>query len=293
MAVPALACAAILVRWASEADPIAIAFWRVTIAAAVWTPAFLVTGKKKTSGISARQWKMMLIAGGFLCFHFATWTSSLFYTNVSSAVFMILIQPILIAIAAHYFLKERLNYWNVAAIITTLIGASLICGGDLELGPTYLFGDLLAFLGAIGSTGYLFIARLARPEREGKGSGIPIYRYLAPVYWTASVGLFVICLVKGIPLTPFSSQTWASLLALGLVSTVIGHSLLNWSLGYFPAFAVNIFIVGEPLGASLLAYLFLSEIPSAGLLAGAPLMILSVILVVFRPPGSGLESQDV
>ncbi len=288
----AYAWAAILIRWAQEASPLIIAFYRMVIASVAWTPMFFFwKSKEPARPFSPRQFRYMLIAGGFLCFHFATWTASLSYTTVASAVFLILLQPLLIAIAAHIILKERLNRWNVAAIFITLGGSFLIYHGDLQLGRQYFFGDILALIGAIGSTGYLFMARIARPDRQGAEPGIPLNRYLPVVYWTATIGLGFICLITGQSYAPYSFNTWMGLIALGLIPTVIGHSLFNWALRYLPAFSVNIALVGEPLGASLLAYFLLQEVPSKGLLLGAPLMILAVFLVFSFPPESGLPGS--
>ncbi len=285
-AVFAYAWAAVLIRWAGEASPFAIAFYRMLVASIVWTPAYWMgrVGHGKRNTVSRREIGLMILAGGFLCFHFATWISSLSYTTVASAVFLMLAQPIMVAIAAHFFLGERLNRVNILAFFTTIAGALLIFGGDLQLGPGFLRGDLLALIGAAGSGAYLFIARIVRPSRPGRSEGIPLYRYLPWVYWSATIGLLILCIVTGERLGPFTTQTWLALLALGLVPTVIGHSLFNWSLGYLPAFQVNIALVGEPIGASLLAFLLLAEMPSSGLFWGASLMILSVVLVYLKPP---------
>ncbi|MDP8206938.1 MAG: DMT family transporter [Candidatus Electryonea clarkiae] len=290
-AVMAYAWAAILIRWAEPAHPLAIAFWRVFIAAIVMTPFYWIGNPPDLPKTTKRQYLLMLLAGLFLCFHFATWITSLSYTTVATAVFLILLQPIFIAIAAHWLLQEHLNRWNIGAMLITVMGALLICGGDFQFESNHLFGSFLAFIGAIGSAGYLFIARVARPDRMSQGGGVRLNRYLPPVYWVAAIGMLIVCLVAKVELFPFPAKTWISLISLALIPTVIGHSLFNWALRYLPAFSVNISIVGEPVGASLLAFFLLAERPSAGLLIGAPLMILAVILVMLRPPGAGNVTQ--
>lgn len=288
LAVLTYAWASIFIRWASEAPPFTIAFYRMFFTTLVWLPFYFLKPKgERPAKSTPRQVRLMLLAGGFLCFHFATWITSLNYTTVASAVFLILAQPILVALAAHFFLRERMNAWNLLAIASMIAGALLIFGGDLRLGRGYLFGDILALLGAVGTSGYLYIARIARPDRAGRGAGVPLHRYLPPVYGTATVGLFLLCVATGQPFGPFTLKTWASLVALALIPTVIGHSLFNWSLRYLPALPVNIALVGEPIGASLLAFALLAESPSRGLLLGSPLMILAVLLVFLKPPSGG------
>ena len=284
LAMVAYAWAAILIRYAEEADPFVIAFYRMAVASVVWAP-FYWSGKRSTRKVkpTKRQWSLIVLAGVMLCLHFATWISSIRYTTVSSAVFLILTQPMMVAVAAHFILHEKLNRFHILSFLLTIIGAAFIFGGDLALNREYLFGDFLAFIGAAAAGAYLFIARLVRSDREEE-PGVPLQKYLPPVFAISALGLLVLCLVSGQPLGPFQRETWIALLLLGLVPTVIGHSLLNWSTRYLSALAVNISLVGEPIGASLLAYLLFTELPSIGLLVGSPLLILAVILVYLRPP---------
>ncbi|MFH0882898.1 MAG: DMT family transporter [bacterium] len=281
----AYAWAAILIRWAQEASPLVIAFYRMLIGTVVWAPFYFIHSRGTTPiKITGRQWRYMLLAGLGLCFHFATWITSISYTTVASAVFLIMTQPIMVAVAAHFILRERLNRISLVAMGMTVIGAFLIFGGDFSVSQRALFGDFLALLGAMGAGVYLFIARIVRPDREGGEQGVPLTRYLPVVYATATVGLGLLALIRGDRFGPFQPQTWWAMLALGLVPQVIGHSLLNWALKYLPALQVNITLVGEPIGASILAFLLLQESPSAGLLVGSPFLILAVFLIFRKPP---------
>lgn len=284
------ATAAPIIRWAGQdAGMLAVAFYRMLIASCVWVPVFLVSIRKYPRSMhpTPRQKKLIAVAGIFLGLHFALWTSAFAHTTVASATFLILTQPIMAAVAAHFYLKETLNRWNLLAMGLMLAGAFAIFGGDFMLGPGYLFGDMLALLGAAGSAGYLFMARIARPDRPGSGAGVPLGLYLPPVYGIATLLLGLICLVSGETMAGFSGSTWISFALLGLLPTVVGHSLFNWASRYLPAFSVNITVVGEPVGASLLVFFLFGEVPSRALLIGAPLMILAVLLVFLKPPQEG------
>jgi len=284
IAVISSAWAAIFVRFAAEASPLVIAFYRMLVASIFWIPFYWIWPVKKKVKPSNRDMWLMIVAGLALCFHFATWITSLTYTTVSSSVFLILTLPIMIAVAAHFFLGERLNRWHFFAFFLTLTGAFLIVGGDLKISGDYLIGDLLALAGAFFAGVYFFIARVVRPDKSDADTGIPLTRYLPLVYFVATVGLFLICIINGEKFVPFSNETWWALLALGLIPTVIGHSLYNWVLKHLPVLPVNISLVGEPIGASILAFLFFAENPTMGLFLGSPLLILAVLLVFLKPP---------
>ncbi|MCB2212642.1 DMT family transporter [bacterium] len=281
----AYAWAAIFIRWSEPAGPLAIAFYRMLVATTFWAPFYLMKRRRRDRiPPTRRQWVYMILAGIFLCLHFATWTSSLMYTSVASAVFLILTQPVMVAVAAHFILKERLTGLHWIALALAVIGAGIIFGGDISISRDYIFGDILALIGAFFAGAYLFMARLTRPDHEDGTPGVQLACYLVPVYGLSAVGLLIVTLAFGEPLGPFPKESWLAMLGLGLVPTVIGHSLFNFSLKHLSALPVNIALVIEPVGASLLAIVFFQEAPSQGLLIGSPILIVSVVMIFLRPP---------
>ena len=193
----------------------------------------------------------------------------------------------MVAIAAHFLLKERLNRFHIIGLVITIIGALIITWGDIQIKPEYMAGDILAFIGAGLAGAYLMMGRLVRPDHPEYGMGVPLHRYLPPVYFFATIGLLLLCYFNRETLTGFNSTTWLALLGVGLIPTVIGHSLFNWAIRYLPALPVNIALVGEPIGATLLAWWLFSETPAKGILVGGPLMIIAVILIYRTPQTIG------
>jgi drug/metabolite transporter (DMT)-like permease len=66
--------------------------------------------------------------------------------------------------------------------------------------------------------------------------------------------------------------------ALALLPTLAGHGLVNLSLRSLPAPTVGLFLLGEPLGASILGYLCFGEVPGAATLAGGVLVLAALVL---------------
>jgi drug/metabolite transporter (DMT)-like permease len=75
---------------------------------------------------------------------------------------------------------------------------------------------------------------------------------------------------------------WVILIA--VIPQLIGHSLINWSLGHLPASYVSLSLLGEPVGSALLALVVLQEHPSVIQTIGAIVIILGLILGT-RPTG--------
>ena len=59
---------------------------------------------------------------------------------------------------------------------------------------------------------------------------------------------------------------------------------MNRSLRVLPAPVVGLFLLGEPVGASILAYALFNEIPSQWTLTGGALVLAALVLVVL--PGT-------
>jgi drug/metabolite transporter (DMT)-like permease len=56
--------------------------------------------------------------------------------------------------------------------------------------------------------------------------------------------------------------------------------MFNWALRHLPASVVSTSFLGEPIGASLLAWLFLGEIPATMTLLGGSVIIVGLFLTM-------------
>ena len=61
---------------------------------------------------------------------------------------------------------------------------------------------------------------------------------------------------------------------------MIGHGLVNRSLRHIPAPTVGLFLLGEPIAASILAYAVFGEMPGLLTIAGGVLVLAALALVV-------------
>ena len=188
--------------------------------------------------------------------------------------------PIFVAIASYLLFRERLDRETILGIVVCLGGAALIGYGGWGLGPRPLLGNLLAFLGALAVAGYFLIGRKLR-----RGTGL--LTYISLVYSSAALVLLVSALAFGYSLRGYSMTTYAMLVLLALVPQLLGHSSLNWSLRFMPATMVTIAVLGEPVGATVLAYVILDEAPTV-IEVGGGILILAGIFIAFRKSRAGL-----
>jgi len=89
---------------------------------------------------------------------------------------------------------------------------------------------------------------------------LPVYTFLG--YGTSAIILLIAIAVSGIRITGFSPPVYLWLILLAVVPQLIGHSAFNWALRYVPASLVSIALLGEPIGSTILAMIFLRENPA-------------------------------
>ena len=233
---------------------------------------------------------LALVSGIFLAIHFATWISSLEYTTVASSVVLVTTTPLWVALMAPLLLRERLHPVVFAGIFLAMLGSAIVgladtCtiqGTSLACPPLAdfvrgkaFFGDLLALAGALAAAGYIIIGRRLRAR-------LSLVGYIFVVYGFAALALLAYLPLTGLPLFGYPPQAYLFFLLLGLVPQLIGHSSFNWALGYLPAAIVSITLLGEPVGATILALLILQETPTPLKLAGAVLILGGILISTYR-----------
>ncbi len=279
--VVAISCAAVLIRLA-DAPPLAIAAFRLGIASLVLLPLGLSLAGSEIRGLLTSQWRLLLLAGVLLALHFALWIASLSYTSVASSVVLVTATPLFVALASWIVFHERVRKATFLGIALSLAGASLIGYAGFRQADSALSGNVLALSAAIAMAGYLLVGRRLR-----RNAGL--LAYTSVVFTVAALVLLSAAAVTGTPLRGYSTATYGAMLALALVPQLMGHVSLNWALRYLPATMVTVAVLGEPVGASFLAWVALGEAPTALEFSGGVLMLLGVALAFLRggvaPPG--------
>ena len=273
LGVSAVSSAAVLIRMA-DAPALTIAAYRLVLASIVVVPIGLFTDWSALRLLTLKQWGLAAVSAACLAAHFAFWITSLEHTSVASSVIIVTANPILVAIGARLLLREAASPSVMVGIGMALFGGLVITVGDWDLGDRRLYGDFLAFLGAVAVAGYYIAGRSLR-ER------LSLFGYIAPVYGGAAVILLVVVMVTGTAMSGFSLETYGYLALVGVLPQLVGHSSLNWSLGYLPATLVATAVMAEPVGATLLAWVVLDETPPVATVAGGAL-VLSGVYVALR-----------
>jgi drug/metabolite transporter (DMT)-like permease len=279
--IAATSTASLFIRYAqAEAPSLAIAAWRMVFAALILAPVALTRRRAELRKLKRATLWAALLSGALLAVHFAAWITSLAYTSVASSVALVDTAPLWVALAAP-LIGERIPRWAWLGLALSLAGGIWVALSDAcSLSSTGLacpsaadffagqavWGDLLALVGGISAAGYLLVGRRVRV-------GLSLLSYIFLVYGMAACVLMTLLVFSGLPVIAYTPSTFGWFLLLALAPQLLGHSSYNWALGYLPAAFVSITLLGEPIASTALAWLFLSETPSALKLSGMALIL--------------------
>jgi drug/metabolite transporter (DMT)-like permease len=275
----AVSTASILIRL-TDAPPMTIATWRLFFSTLMLFPFFLVDGGwGKLRDMDGRDLLALTGVGVVLAVHFATWITSLSYTSVASSVIFVHVDPIFVALVSHFVLGERVSRRVTLGIGVAFFGASIIAIGDLGVGSENIVGDALSLVGAIALGLYIIAGRKLRQRLD-------LTMYVTPVYVVSAAVLALGSVVGGIPLLGYDSGVLLMFCVIALVPMIFGHTLYNWALKWISAPVVSISLLGEPVGASLLALLVLGETPSPLALLGGVVTLTGILVCAYKPMNS-------
>jgi drug/metabolite transporter (DMT)-like permease len=236
----------------ADAPALVTAAYRMGLTALILIPLAAWKAGDELRRLSFHDIKLAVLSGFFLALHFAAWISSLDYTAIANSVVLVNTIPLWVGLLTPVISKDRIRRATIISIIVSVIGAAIIGFGDFTTGGKAVWGDLLAVFGAVCAAVYLLCGRNLRRK-------LSLLSYVAICYGSAAVILWLVVLFLNLPITGYSTQTVAAFWAMALISQLIGHSSYNWSLKWFSTSLVAVFLLGEPIGGTLLAYIIFDE----------------------------------
>jgi len=219
------------------------------------------------------NWPWLVGIGVILSLHFSTWFQSLEMTSIPASVVLVDSSPIFTAILSTIFLGESLRRRSWAGILVAIAGAIFLVWIDYGLDLGALTGDLLALAGAVFLAIYFIGGR-----RYAKG--MPITIYTSIIYLVAAISTLGFCLMGGYNIWVFEPSEVLIFIALAIFPTVLGHSVNNYLLTKVPAYVVSSAVLGEPVGATILAAIILGRIIEPAELIGFSVILVGVAAVL-------------
>jgi len=275
-----------LIRFAS-ADALAISAWRLVISVGIVGAILLVRRERSPFRLTGGEWGWAIGGGIFLAGHFWSWIAAVQLTTVARAAILVSLQPFVSAALAALSLGVGGGRRGWAGMAIALVGVGILGGGIAGGTGGQVTGDLLALVAALCGGGYFVLGRRLRPT-------LGLWSYVAVVYGVAALTLTGAALVSGVALSGHSGQDWWVFVALAAGPMMIGHTGVNYALRYLPAHTANLALLGEPIGATLLAWWLpgIREAPDWATVAGGGVILIGIAVTTIRlrparPQGAG------
>jgi drug/metabolite transporter (DMT)-like permease len=236
---------------------------------------FVVTHRPR---LNAREWRILLLASFLgVPLQFLIQFHGLSLTTVSHASLMVWTMPVILAVGATYFAKERLHAVGWVSLTVSTTGAALIAfGGTYRAGgggPSAA-GDLLVVL----SMGIALFWLLLNQRLVADHSPVVVTAY-GTFAGTAMLVLWVPVQYGMPPVHGISLKVWLALAASGVLCTATTTLLWNWGMTRVPASQAGVLLNMEPLMGSLLGVLVLGDrLGPVAIVGGAMILVAAITL---------------
>lgn len=269
MGAVAASFSAIFVRLV-DVPPVAIGFYRLTFSVPFFAAAVLMHYRKELLAVKGRQLAGCILGGLFLAGHYFTWFTAISHTTVASAVVLCNLSPIIILLFTVLVFREKTNGKAVMGVALALIGAAVIAGGDYSFAGNAIFGDIMAFLGALFYSLYFLVGRTMR-----KGINAAVYIFI--VFFSCWLAFGIGMVATGTPFTGYSVKDYLFLFAFAMVCQIGAHAVFNWCLGHVSPLYISTIETGESIFAAALAAVFFSEVPTLWQWIGGGIVIVGLL----------------
>ena len=249
------------------ADPWAIYFWRsVFFTTAVLLFVYLTNQSQFTQKFKSLGW-VGIICAALYATGSGAYMFALKYTTVANVVFIISIQTFFLAVMGYFFLKEKINFSTMIAIILAATGLYVMIGTKISGGSA--LGNAFAFVIPVAFTLVVIIIRK--------------FNHIDMVPAVAVSGIFA--LVVGFIFSGSIAITVHDLILVfffGALQYAPGFICLTLGSRKTPAAKIGIFTFTEALAGPIWAWMFINEIPPLGVFIGGGIIFLAILLKTFK-----------
>ncbi|MET8541369.1 DMT family transporter [Kitasatospora sp. NPDC004799] len=259
------AVSALLMR-TSGLGPAGVSCWRFGVAALCLA---LLPSREPRGARGAARWRSAALTGLGLAVSQCAYFGSVRYAGLGLGTLITIgAGPVFTSLGAHLLLGERLTRRAAAAVVLALGGLALLVAAPAA-GPRPALGVALAVLAGAGQSGLTLWARGGGAARAGTGA-----------FTTGLLCLLPLAAVQGVhgvlPTDGDPAVTAVALLFLGTVPTLFAYRWYFTGLTSVPSTTAAVLVLLEPATAAVIGVLFLGEPLTAGLLAGAALLLAAI-----------------
>lgn len=281
VALLAVSTSSVMARFLPEVSSIVIALWRLVFASfAVWLYSFF----KPQNKIKKQNIIPFVLSGFFLGLHFICFYQAVKLTSIANATLLGITAPMFTLLIERFVFKRKFKKIVFIGFAVALFGTLMITGFSASTTDSAEIGKLYGLSAALCIAVVYLLANKIRAETS-------TVSYTRLLYLIAALFLFVIASTNGENIFELNKSDYLWLLALGLIPTILGHSLLYYGIKFTSPTIIASVPLGEPVIASVLAWMiFLEKVPFITL-AGGILILFGVYLIIVNSPRAHLSGN--
>ena len=234
-------------------DPMVVIFGRMAVASACFLLFFRYFKSVRLQKGTLKY--LVFMAFCEPCLYFVFEAKALEHTTASQAGIIAGTLPLLVAVAAHYILKEHLSRQSLIGLTLAIIGSCWLSmtGQATESSPNPPLGNFLEFVAMVCATGYIITLK-------------KLSRFYSPLFLTATqavVGCIFYMPLLLLPSTTLPTEIDATglfaIAYLGAFVTIGAYGLYNFSLSRIPVNQASVFVNLIPVFTIILGWMILNE----------------------------------
>ncbi len=166
--------------------------------------------------------------------------------------------------------KRRVTRLFLIGMLTAIAGMFVLVGPNFAVGGTRLWGDGLGALTGIFYAAYMLAIKEAR---DSQASTARLMAWSTTI--TAAV-LLPVALLFPQPFWPATITGWYVVLALALVSQILGQGLIAYAFAHLPASLSSVSLLIQPVMASIFAWALFGEAIGLVQFAGGAIVLAGI-----------------
>jgi drug/metabolite transporter (DMT)-like permease len=284
--------AVILIK-ASTEHPFLVAAYRLLIAAVILVPFYLRDLNQWQGPYGKKEIGWSALPAFVLALHFTSWVVGARMAPVANASLIINLTPVAMPFFLWVFYRERVSKIEVVGTAFTLLGLLILTSANLHMSRENFYGDLVCFGSMLAFAAYLALGRKNGPR-------LSLWLYMVPLYFIAGLVCLACGAVQVNPVKSYTIQNILLIVGLGIIPTVFGHTILNYSMKFFRGQVVSVTNLSQPIFAGVLGFLIFGEVPQPVFFLAASIVLGGVLIVLNagwierrRQMVSGQESKEI
>jgi drug/metabolite transporter (DMT)-like permease len=224
------------------------------------------------------QWgslRLTILPAIMLAIHFISWIIGARMTPAVNSTLIVNFVPLVMPFLLLINLGERLTRAEVLATLIAMGGVGLLGFSDFNISAQYFWGDVICFGSMLALAYYMLLARRNRDFPS-------LWLYVVPIYVIAATLCLIAALFAGPMTFEWSGRELLLLLTLGIVPTVIGHSIINYSMQQLRGQVVSLLNMGQFIFAGVMAWFAFGERPSTMLYIAAAMIVGGACVVILQ-----------